>query len=417
MILQDMCQRIPSTTQIKRWAICRLKKFPYLCSMIGILLTLLTYGILMRDVIVLRRERRTAANPARILRLWLFILIDLLPVALLACYLIDNTPTVVRISMWITWSWILITAPRVCYGLFALLRLRCIGLGVAALAALAMIYGATLGRQSLRTEEVTISSCRLPASFDGYRIALFSDLHLGSLVNTEKEVTAVVEEINHLDADIVLFAGDLVNIRHTELDERASKLLKQIRRPVLSVIGNHDVGTYIIDTLALPASESYAQLLERIEAMGWQSLQDTTLYLTREQDSISLSGFAYNPAFKKERHDYDLPMSGADKGYQGVPTELYNITLVHVPQHWEEIISRGYGDLTLSGHTHAMQCKLRVGKGRGLSPARLIYKQWSGLYEQDNHALYINDGIGYVAYPMRIGARPEITLITLRRCE
>ncbi|MBQ2393536.1 MAG: metallophosphoesterase, partial [Alistipes sp.] len=78
----------------------------------------------------------------------------------------------------------------------------------------------------------------------------------------------------------------------------------------------------------------------------------------------------------------------------------------------------GYGDLTLSGHTHAMQIKLPLGKRcRGLSPARIIYPRWSGRYDQDGHTLYIGDGVGYIGYPMRIGAHPEITLITLRQCK
>ena len=64
-----------------------------------------------------------------------------------------------------------------------------------------------------------------------------------------------------------------------------------------------------------------------------------------------------------------------------------------------------------------MQLKLRTGRGRGISPARLIYPRWSGRYNAAGRTLYINDGIGYVAYPMRIGARPEVTLITLKRCE
>ena len=151
--------------------------------------------------------------------------------------------------------------------------------------------------------------------------------------------------------------------------------------------------------------------------MGWHVLQDSTCYLHRGADSISLSGFAFDPQFKKERHDRVLPLSSAEKGYRDVPAALYNITLVHIPQHWDEIREVGYGDLTLSGHTHAMQLKLRLGEGRGWSPARLIYPRWGGRYDEQGSTLYINDGIGYVIYPMRIGARPEITLITLKRCE
>lgn len=381
-------------------------------------MSVVIYGLLVRDVLLLRTlKKRGAEVRARRRLVWLLLFFDLLPVLLMIGYLIDNPPLVMRFSMWVTWCWMVVTTLRLSYALFARLINRSIGVLAATAAVGALVYGAAWGRCNLRTEQIEVCSNRLPASFDGLRIAFFSDLHLGALVHTEKEVGQVVERINALQPDVVLFGGDLVNIRHSELDERATRLLQGIHAPVYAVIGNHDVGTYIQDSVALPYEESYRRLVEQQRAMGWCILQDTTLYLSRGGDSISLSGFAYNPDFKKERHDRDLPMSGADKGYRGVPTELFNLTLIHVPQHWEEILQRGYGDLTLAGHTHAMQLKLRLGKGRGISPARLIYPRWSGRYEQDGRTLYINDGIGYVAYPMRIGARPEITLITLKRCE
>ena len=83
---------------------------------------------------------------------------------------------------------------------------------------------------------------------------------------------------------------------------------------------------------------------------------------------------------------------------------------------WQQIVALGRGDLTLSGHVHSMQFKMRL-FGREVSPAQLMYREWSGLYENDDKYLYINDGIGYVGYPMRIGAYPEITVIELRKCE
>lgn len=376
------------------------------------------YGLLLRDVWLLRsllKLGEEAMSRRRLVRVLLAA--DLLPVVLMVGYLIDNPPIVMRVSMWVTWLWMVVTALRLSYAFFARYVHRWVGYIAATAAVGILVYGAFWGRCDLRTEQIEYCSNRLPASFDGLRIALFSDLHLGALVDTEKEVSQVVERINKLNPDLVLFGGDLVNIRHSELDERATRLLKGIHAPVYSVIGNHDVGTYIGDSVALPYEVSYRRLVEQQEAMGWCVMQDTTLYLHRGDDSISLSGFAYDPAYKEERHDRDLPMSGTDKGYRGVPKELFNITLIHVPQHWEEILRLGYGDLTLAGHTHAMQLKLRTGRGRGISPARLIYPRWSGRYDAAGRTLYINDGIGYVAYPMRIGARPEVTLITLKRCE
>lgn len=385
--------------------------------MLQLLFSLIVFGLLLRDGRLLYRAKHAPEGRRKRRRLRVWIAIDLLPILLMAGYLMDNPPVVMRTSMWVTWFWMVVNSARIGYGVLAAVGWRKAGVAVAALAVGTLLYGAIWGRCALRTEEVEVCSSRLPASFDGLRIAFFSDLHLGALVDTKREVGRLVERINSLDPDLVFFGGDLVNIRHSELDETATRLLRGIQKPVYAVIGNHDVGTYIGDSVALPYAVSYERLVAQERAMGWTVLRDTTLYIKRGTDSISLSGFAYNPEFKKERHDRDLPMSGAEEGYRNVPTDLYNITLIHVPQHWEEILGRGYGDLTLAGHTHSMQLKLRTGKGRGISPARLVYPRWSGRYDCDGRTLYINDGIGYVAYPMRIGARPEVTLITLKRCE
>ena len=111
---------------------------------------------------------------------------------------------------------------------------------------------------------------------------------------------------------------------------------------------------------------------------------------------------------------FRLPALG--RAYAGVPDSLFNITLVHLPQLWGQILETGHGDLTLSGHVHSMQFKIRPW-GRGWSPASWIYEHWSGRYDADGRTLYVNDGTGYVAYPMRLGAWPEVTLFTLKRCE
>ena len=97
----------------------------------------------------------------------------------------------------------------------------------------------------------------------------------------------------------------------------------------------------------------------------------------------------------------------------GIPT-LVSVEMA-CALHDVVIVEAGYGDLTLSGHVHSMQLKIRPW-GRGWSPAKWIYKHWSGRYDTGRHTLYVNDGTGYVAYPMRLGAWPEVTLFTLKRC-
>lgn len=294
-----------------------------------------------------------------------------------------------------------------------------LGWGIAAVMIGIFLWGTFVCRFRLRVEEVTIESDRLPAGFDGLRIAFFSDLHIGAFAHPEREIARLVDTIQALRPDLILFGGDLVNIRYTELDPAASALLGKLHAPlgVYSVIGNHDTGVYIKDSLTLDRETNLRRLIRRQEEMGWRVLNDETIYLKRGGDSISFSGISFDAALRNFRHATDLPDIDLARVYESVPRKPYNLTLCHIPQLWRYVADAGYGDLTLAGHVHSMQMKLRFGRERGLSPARLLYEQWSGLYIREGRSLYINDGIGAVGIPARLGASPEITLITLRKAE
>jgi len=331
----------------------------------------------------------------------------------------DNDTPFMTFALWSMFGWMVTALPRMVFYVFSLLRLRRAGYVAAACLALFFAWGATTGRTRLLVNRVEIRSARIPAGFDGFRIAQISDIHLGTIVRPERELVRIVDSIEALRPDLVVFTGDLVNIRYTELDGRVRQLLGRLKAPcgVVSVTGNHDVGVYIKDSVALPAAVSLAEVIARQRAMGWRVLEDTTLYLRRGGDSISLSGISFDPSLREKRHDRHLPAADLARVYRDVPDTLFNITAVHIPQLWPQITAAGYGDLTLAGHVHSMQMKFRVGRGRGWSPARLLYDRWSGRYDDAGRTLYINDGTGCVGFPMRLGAWPEITLFTLKRCE
>jgi predicted MPP superfamily phosphohydrolase len=149
-----------------------------------------------------------------------------------------------------------------------------------------------------------------------------------------------------------------------------------------------------------------------MESAGWCVLRDSTVYIHRGSDSIAVTGIDYNEKLLEYKHSMDA-IKGVDLDgiYKNVPDSVFNITISHLPQLWHAICDGGYSDLTLSGHIHSMQVKIA-----SLSPAALMYDEWTGLYKRDKGYLYINDGIGCVGYLARIGARPEITVIELR-CE
>lgn len=379
---------------------------------------LLALGSMAADIFHFRRLRRENAAPLRrrLFAAWACAT-DVLPLIVVVCgaMLRDNSTAYMLWSMWLFWIWIAAVLPRLCFFAFHALHLPWIGMAASFSLAVALIWGATAGRTTLQVNRIEVCSPRLPEGFDGLRIVHISDLHVGTLVRPEHELRRLVDSIDALHPDLVVFTGDLVNIRSGELTPEIMRTLARIAAPVYSVTGNHDIGTYIKDTVRQSAAASLAEVIERQTEMGWHVLQDTTLYLRRGSDSIALSGVSFDPALKWLRHSSDLHSTSLDRTYDGATDSLFNITAVHLPQLWAQIRETGYGDLTLSGHTHSMQMKIDI-FGRSFSPASWFYEQWSGPYTQDGSTLYINDGIGYVGYPMRLGARPEITSIILRTC-
>ena len=360
-------------------------------------------------------RRRRRKNPAsRTLIAWI-VVTDALPVnsSVISALSRDNGKGLMYVYMWLFWGWIITVLPRLAFYVFNFIHLRRTGYAVAGALVLFFLWGTTWGRTRIHVNRVEICSERIPEAFDGYRFVQITDTHVGTLVRPGRELTRLADSVNALRPDAVFFTGDLVNIRAEELDERVMALLRRIEGPVWSVTGNHDVGTYIKDSVRFPAADEAREVVARQQSMGWNVLEDTTVYLRRGADSISLTGLSFDPALRERRHDRDLPGTAIPSAYSGIPDSLYNITLVHIPQLWEQIVEAGYGDLTLVGHVHSMQFKIRPW-GRGWSPAEWIYKHWSGRYDTGRHTLYVNDGTGYVAYPMRLGAWPEVTLFTLR---
>lgn len=379
----------------------------------------LAFGLLTLLLDLNYFRRRMGGRPRRVRRLFILLTAatDLLPLVAWGLFrlLPDNPGPVVTACMWLFFVYLLTVLPRWAFYLFDLFGRRRAGSVAALCVAAILLWGATCGRTHYRINEVEIRSERLPAGFDGVRIVHFSDLHLGSLVRPVRETERLVRRIESLRPDMIVFTGDLVNIRYTELDGSLMRQLGRLRTPlgVWSNIGNHDTGVYIRDSLALPVPVNMDSLAARQRRMGWRLPDDETVWLVRGGDSVTLTGISFDPAFSIRRHDAEIGMEIAH-AYAGVPHRYYNITLSHLPQLWPRITALGYGDLTLSGHVHAMQAAVRLGRFR-FSPAQLLYERWSGRYDEGRHTLYINDGIGYVGYPMRLGARPEITILTLRR--
>lgn len=275
-----------------------------------------------------------------------------------------------------------------------------------ALASLAyVIYGATEGKQHFQVREVTIAYRDLPEAFDGYRILQLSDIHSGSWARNGKALQKAVDMANSRQPDLVAFTGDIVNNIAGELDE-FMPILGQLKGKdgVYSVLGNHDYSTYIKWESEAAQQANLDSLKSKQARMGWQLLNNEHVILRRGKDSIALAGVENSGAPPFPNHG-DLPK--ALKGTEG----MFQILLSHDPSHWQrEVLPESDVRLMLAGHTHEMQFSIF-----GFSPSRFVYPEHNGLYRKGDQALFVNIGLGYLMFPMRLGAWPEITVITLRK--
>lgn len=286
---------------------------------------------------------------------------------------------------------------------------------VSLLSFILFMYGIFVTRTNYKINDVELIYNNLPASFKGYRIAFISDIHVGSMYNAEYELEMIADVISRTNPDILLFGGDLTNLHHSELSAPILEKLSNIKGKdgTLAVLGNHDTGAYLKDSVTTPRHLNKKLVEEKLEGIGWGVLRDSTVYIYRDNDSIAITGIDYTDELLKFKHNFNNIMDyDVSYIYSGIDKNVFNITISHLPQLWYELCDNGYSDLTLSGHIHAMQLKYKI-FGLALSPAVFMYDEWSGLYERENGKLYINDGIGTVGFFARLGARPEVTIITL----
>lgn len=265
------------------------------------------------------------------------------------------------------------------------------------------IYACTLGRLKLNTTEQELTFSDLPEAFDGYRVVQISDLHLGAYSNTHY-VERLVKQVNDLHPDMVVFTGDLVNMKASEVDNFKG-ILSQLsaKDGVFSVLGNHDYGHYARYTEADGAEKEKQKIIDVEQAMGWTVLNDAHQLIYRGSDSLAIVGVGDigKPPFP---HRGNL-----SKARNGLSDKVFQILLSHDPNHWRlEVLPKTDIELMLSGHTHAMQVKLG-----NFSPVIWMYDEWGGLYEEAGQKLFVSIGVGG-AMPFRLGATPEIVVFNLK---
>jgi uncharacterized protein len=276
-----------------------------------------------------------------------------------------------------------------------------------------LLIGMVKWANDFKIRYVKVPLANLPSSFNGFKVVQISDLHLGSWASKEP-LKDIVKIINGLSADIVVFTGDLVNFSTAEAFGFES-ILKEIKAKygVFAILGNHDYGTYVNWDSIKEKEKNMQDMFDLYERIGWKLLNNENSIIEIDGQELAIIGVENWSAHHR------FPKHGnLEKAMYGSSDVAAKILLSHDPSHWENVIRRKYPEigLTLSGHTHGFQFGIETANFKW-SPAQYLYKQWAGLYQNDQNQqfIYVNRGTGFIGYPGRIGILPEITELILHQ--
>ena len=265
-------------------------------------------------------------------------------------------------------------------------------------------FGFIEGWKRLELKHITFTSPDLPPYFDGYRLVQITDFHLGSFPPGNDFVQKVVDATNNEEPDMILFTGDLVNNQASEVEPYLDTLGQlHAQDGIYSIWGNHDYCEYGNNHSIGALKRNRRMLYGYQESLGWHQLMNEHHVVSHGMASIAVIGVENpgQPPFTNR--------SNLKKAMKGLNPDMFKILLSHDPHHWRREVVGKKIQLTLAGHTHAGQ--LKIGKW---TPARMAFKEWGGAYWIGEQMLYVSSGIGG-SFPFRLGAWPELTVITLKR--
>jgi len=283
---------------------------------------------------------------------------------------------------------------------------------------ISFFYGLVKGSHDYRVHTTKLSFKNLPDAFNGLKIVQISDIHTGSYTDTDA-LSRAFDMVMELKPDVIFFTGDLVNDKATET-EGFLPVYQKLKAPmgVFSILGNHDYGDYA-EWESREAKLENLETLKQIHAqVGWRLLMNEHVALEKNGQQIALLGI------ENWGGNLHFPKYGRmDLAYAGTEKFDFKMLLSHDPSHWDKQVKQMYKDidLTFSGHTHGFQFGIEIPGLIKWSPSQWVYKQWAGLYNNNNQYLYVNRGLGCVGrehvsvYNGRLGIWPEITFMELNK--
>lgn len=252
---------------------------------------------------------------------------------------------------------------------------------------LIIIYSRYIATTGIQIKEYSVINNKIPESFKGFKVVHFSDLKYGSTTD-QKYLKKLVNKINELNPDIIIFTGDLVSSNYKLTDNDKKSIIENLNKldpkiDIYSIRGDNDI------------NETYNSIITQTKIIEINNLNkliyykgDTPIMLIGLDDSIN-GNQSLDMAFNYEENNY------------------YKILITHEPDTYEKIKDKNI-DLFLAGHSLNGQVRLPfIGSIYTPTGAK---KYYDSKYKIDNTEIYISNGLGTSKIPYRLNNRPSINL-------
>lgn len=252
---------------------------------------------------------------------------------------------------------------------------------------LIIIYSRYIATTGIQIKEYSVINNKIPKSFKGFKIVHFSDLKYGSTTD-QKYLKKLVNKINELNPDIIIFTGDLITSNYKLTDNDKKSIIENLNKldpkiDIYSIRGDNDI------------NETYNSIITQTKIIEINNLNkliyykgDTPIMLIGLDDSIN-GNQSLDMAFNYEENNY------------------YKILITHEPDTYEKIKDKNI-DLFLAGHSLNGQVRLPfIGSVYTPTGAK---KYYDSKYKIDNTEIYISNGLGTSKIPYRLNNRPSINL-------
>ncbi len=253
------------------------------------------------------------------------------------------------------------------------------------LIAISFIYVRFIATSGFIIKEYNVTSAKLPKGFNGLKVAHLSDIHYATV--GEEKLNKVVDEINTLKPDIIVFTGDLYDEFYNLTEDMENKIISALSRlnaPLgkYAVSGNHDY--------------KYDRFEDIITKSGFDYLSnETKLIYYNDDEPIEIIGY---PDEREDNPDYNIELS-----------DYFKIALVHEGDSWDHIKEKV--NLTLAGHSHGGQIRLPIiGCMKKVEGSRKYYDEH---YTYEDSELYVSYGLGETEYKIRAFNKPSVNMYRL----